>query len=164
MAVERVHAVRRRVPLLRRCEVGGGSQPAVVVDQRDPAIVDQGREVATQLALCRSHRSQGLTERARNLGESQAVALMRLEVADRDPTCRLLQGKMAHIRQHRRQLVLVIGPLRRLPQALHENDAELAWLGSSQRPDRIGQLVVGNVKPTTAGRVPSQRTELVLKC
>ena len=156
-----VEAVHPPAPSARegRVEVHPAGQPALVRQHLDGAARDEVREVRAQLALgglLATQRADLAGERCEGLRK----ASLRRDVPNGDPAARLLEGEVAKVREHERQLLAVVGPSLRLPRRLHEDDPELARILARQRADGVAELVVGNEEPAAAGGGRAARSEL----
>jgi len=74
-------------------------------------------------------------------------------MADGHAPRRLFQREVAEVREQERQLLPMVGAAGRLPWVLYQHDAEIPRLLPGQRPDSVGELVIGNEEPTTPGRI-----------
>jgi hypothetical protein len=60
----------------------------------------------------------------------------------------LLEAEVAQVREHERELVLVVWPTRSLVTRLNDDDAEFSRRDARKRADTIRELVVGDEDPT----------------
>jgi hypothetical protein len=62
----------------------------------------------------------------------------------------LLKGEMAKVGNNKSEFLFVIGPPGRFPGILNEGDAETPRVFSGEWTYLIGQLIIGDKKPTSA--------------
>ena len=118
----------------------------------DGSVFDQRAEILTQLAFGSLHHVQ----RAKLCGQKTqggGVVGFGDDVANSDPARGLFEGEVTLICQHRRQLLLVVGPSRRLARCFDEHDAHVMNV-SLQTAETLVELIVGDKPPApgSAGR------------
>ena len=151
LAIEGVHAPR---PILRRqLEVLGRREPALVLDLRELARLEERRELGAELAL------GGLHHRERSQALQRFDVRGSDHVTDRHSARSLLQREVAQAREDEGELLLVIGPPRSLVRTFDEDDPEPARILARQRADRVRQLIVGDEQPAPGRRVGTLRVE-----
>ena len=149
VAVERVHAERGVPAVLALVEVGLAGEPAFVGLDLQRARLDQRLQLDPQLPLGGAHHPQR-TQRSGERRQGGGVASGRDQVADRDAALRLLEREVAQVGEHQRQLLLVVGPPRRLGGSLDEDDAQRARRLPRQGAELIAELVGRHEDPAAA--------------
>ncbi len=132
----------------------GGGPGGVGYEVELEALALGGGEVEAELALGGSHDCDGReVVLALQIEESLAVVGAGEVVEDGDAAGGLLEREVAHVADEDDELFLVVGAAVGLDGGLDEDDAGLGVGLLGEGAGAVGEAVVGDVDPATAGEV-----------